>query len=315
MKKNLLWMLTCGRACSCSTKLTSLLCTRLIAGLAAILICSFGMTSLTSCSNQDSPVLPPVDAETLTGDWLYKFVSSDDDDEMVGQNVSYSLLSFGDNGVLTQRYYYGNAGTSLEYWERWCRHSIYTVDEKAHTFTVDDLDGTARVFGYTLTDGQLIIHLLNGEIGDVVTSTLHRPEASDLEFLKTVDRAVWSDDYVGKWFGYTDWEDSGIRLYIMLDFTEDGIVNCRRYSVDKYNDCLRTVFSQYYEDYDNEDNMQMLMMHDSEDYNNTYLYKWSVVDNTLMLGDPEDSELDTVYHPLTPDDVAFMEELDKLVKE
>ena len=53
MKKNLLTMLTCGRACSRSTKQTSLLCTRLIAGLAAILFCGFTVTWLSACSSGD----------------------------------------------------------------------------------------------------------------------------------------------------------------------------------------------------------------------------------------------------------------------
>ena len=59
MRKNQLTMLTCGRACSRSTKQTSLLCTRLIAGLAAIFICGFAMTAMSACSsdndNNDAP--------------------------------------------------------------------------------------------------------------------------------------------------------------------------------------------------------------------------------------------------------------------
>jgi hypothetical protein len=59
MKKNLLTMLTCGRACSRSTKQTSLLCTRLIAGLAVIMIGGFTVTWLSACSsdndNNDAP--------------------------------------------------------------------------------------------------------------------------------------------------------------------------------------------------------------------------------------------------------------------
>ena len=46
-------MLTCGRACSRSTKQTSLLCIRLIAGLAAILTCGLSAVMLSACSSGD----------------------------------------------------------------------------------------------------------------------------------------------------------------------------------------------------------------------------------------------------------------------
>jgi hypothetical protein len=104
---------------------------------------------------------------------------------------------------------------------------------------------------------------------------------------------------------------------MMLDFTEDGIINVRRYSVDHYNDCMRSVYSQYYEESDEEDGMKIIMMHDSKDYSKTYSYWWTVEDNILTLGDPEDEEDDftSSYHPLSPDDIVLLEELDKLVKE
>jgi hypothetical protein len=283
--------------------------------MAAILTCCLGMSSLTSCSNQDAPVLPPMVTETLTGDWLYVSESSYDDDEMVGKSVSYSLLSFDENGVITQRVYNGNTGTSIDYWDRWRRHGMYTVDKAAHTFTVEGLNQEPQIIGYTLTNGQLIINQLNEKDDELLTATLHRPEAAELMFLNIIDKSVWSDDYVGKWFSYSDWEDIGIRIYVMVEFTEDGIANVRRYSVDNHNDCMRTVFSQRYEDCDEDDDMKMLRMHDSKDYSQTYLYWWSVEGNTLILGDPEDSELNTSYHPLTRSDIALIEELDKLVKE
>ena len=60
MRKNQLTMLTCGRACSRSTKQTSLLCTRLIAGLSAIMICGFTVTAMSACSSDnDNKTNPP----------------------------------------------------------------------------------------------------------------------------------------------------------------------------------------------------------------------------------------------------------------
>jgi hypothetical protein len=292
-----------------------LICARSIAGLVVILICGLGMTILTSCSNEDDPVPTPVVTETLMGDWLYVSESSFDDDGFVGGSESYALLNINENGVMIQKTYTGNAGVPLMYWERYRRHGMYSIDEAAHTLTFENMGKKPITVSYTLTDSQLILKYVGVEDYSIPAMTFRRPEATDLEFLERIDKVVRSDDYVGKWFGYTDWDDIGIRIYMMLDLTDDGIMNVRRYSVDKYNDCLRTVYSQYYEEYDNEDNMQLLMMHNSKDFNETYLYKWSVIDNTLTLGDLEDEEFNTVYHPLTPDDVALIEELDKLVKD
>jgi len=292
------------------------ICTQRKAMIAFLFTVVMTMTTLTSCSNQDTPVVPPVVDKTLTGDWLYEY-SYNDDDETVGKYVSYTLISFDENGVITQRVYHGNTGISINHWERWRRHGMYSVDETAHTITIEGISDEPQVIGYTLTDGKLMMRIFNEIEKNYQTATLRRPETADMTLLGMVDVSVRADDYVGKWLSYTNWEDIGIRLYVMVEFTEEGVLNVRRYSVDTHNECMRTVFSQYYEDCEEEegDDMKMIKMHDSKDFSKTYLYWWSIENNNLIMGEPEDPDFDTTYHPLTPADVVLLEELDKMVKE
>ena len=83
MRKNNLKMLTCGRACSRSTKQTSLLCTRLIAGLAAIMICGFTVTTLSACSSGDD------DNKEQTVTMYYGVQVSDDVLKVADVEVNY----------------------------------------------------------------------------------------------------------------------------------------------------------------------------------------------------------------------------------
>ena len=287
--------------------------------LGLLLTCVIGMTSISSCSSLDNPVPAPVPivTETLTGDWLYVYEYPSDGDQMVGREVATTLINFAENGVMTQKSYIGNSGASIETWERWRRHGLYTVNEAANTMIFEGIGNEVETVSYSLTEGQLVFDYYNTFDEEMKKAIFLRPEAGDLEFLDMIDKKVASDDYVGKWFGYKVYEDIGITIYMMLDFTEDGIINVRRYSVDHYNDCMRSVYSQYYEESDEEDGMKIIMMHDSKDYSKTYSYWWTVEDNILTLGDPEDEEDDftSSYHPLSPDDIVLLEELDKLVKE
>ena len=81
-------MLTCGRACSRSTKQTSLLCTRLIAGLSAIFICGFTVTWLSACSSSDDDnKTEPPQEQTVT--MYYGVQVSDDVLKVADVEVNY----------------------------------------------------------------------------------------------------------------------------------------------------------------------------------------------------------------------------------
>ena len=102
MKKNILWM------------------------LAAILTCGLTVTMMTSCSNDDDPVNPdPVITEALTGEWFAVVNRVDYDKDADENDIEYILLSFDENGVVTQNIYTGNTTEPLRYWERMHRHGIY----------------------------------------------------------------------------------------------------------------------------------------------------------------------------------------------
>ena len=87
MRKNNLKMLTCGRACSRSTKQTSLLCTRLIAGLTAIMICGFTVTAMSACSSDDDNKTETPQEQTVK--MFYVVEVSDDVLKVADVEVNY----------------------------------------------------------------------------------------------------------------------------------------------------------------------------------------------------------------------------------
>ena len=87
MRKNNLKMLTCGRACSRSTKQTSLLCTRLIAGLTAIMICGLTVTMLSACSSDDDNKTEPPQEQAVK--MFYVVEVSDDVLKVADVEVNY----------------------------------------------------------------------------------------------------------------------------------------------------------------------------------------------------------------------------------
>ena len=87
MRKNQLTMVTWGRACSRSTKQTSLLCTRLIAGLAAILFCGFTAVMLSACSSDDDNKTETPQEQTVK--MFYVVEVSDDVLKVADVEVNY----------------------------------------------------------------------------------------------------------------------------------------------------------------------------------------------------------------------------------
>ena len=87
MRKNQLTMVTWGRACSRSTKQTSLLCTRLIAGLTAIMICGFTVTAMSACSSDDDNKTETPQEQTVK--MFYVVEVSDDVLKVADVEVNY----------------------------------------------------------------------------------------------------------------------------------------------------------------------------------------------------------------------------------
>ena len=255
MRKNFLWM------------------------LAAILICGLTVTMMTSCSKEDDPVNPdPVITETLTGEWFAVVNRVDYDEDADENDIEYILLSFDENGVVTQSIYIGNTTNPIKSWERMHRHGIYTVDEIARTLTVENISETPTTSKYRFDKELLILNFYDEK----------------------------------KWFGFT--EHNGLYTYMMLDFTEDDGLKTIRYSV--YNDKVtRTEYTQVYNEADDDEyeDEPVLEIHSSNDYKQSEFYWWKVAGNTLTLGKELDDEefISSTYHALTKADIELMEELDK----
>jgi hypothetical protein len=223
------------------------------------------------------------------------------------------LLSFDENGVVTQNIYTGNTTEPLRYWERMHRHGIYTVDETASTITVENISETPTTSKYSFDKELLILKFYDEENADYNMSIpLHRPSKAEKDLLVVYDISLWGDDYVGKWFGFT--EHNGLYTYMMLDFTEESGLKTIRYSV--YNDKVtRTEYTQVYNEADDDEyeDEPVLEIHSSNDYKQSEFYWWKVAGNTLTLGKELDDEefISSTYHALTKADIELMEELDK----
>ena len=157
--------------------------------------------------------------KTLTGEWFAVVNRKDYDEDADENDIEYLLLSFDENGVVTQNVYIGNKTEPLKYWERMHRHGIYTVDEKASTLTIENISETPTTSKYSFDKELLILNLYDEENVDRNMSIpLHRPSKAEKDLLAVYDISLWGDDYVGKWFGFT--EHNGLYTYMMLDFTE-----------------------------------------------------------------------------------------------
>ena len=279
--------------------------------LVAILICGLTVTTTTSCSkDNDSEQQGSGKTETLKGDWLAQVNHYDEDDEIVGGYSEYVLLNFGEDGVITQRVYMGNAGTPLEYWERMLRHGIYTVNEAAGTITTQNLSRKDATVKYSISGEKLSLSTTEKDVA-TKTVTFHRSTKDELARFSMYDSELKGDDYVGKWFVTN--EHSGLFTHVLLDLDEDSGVTVTRYSVYE-DDVTRTIYSRSVSTLDEEDG-QKIVFHDPADYSVTESYWWSVTDNQLKFVKPEYEEVYTIYHPLTKSDIKLMEELNKKCKD
>ena len=265
---------------------------------------------MTSCITEvDNPVIPtpdPVITETLTGEWFATVNRHDYDEDSDEDEIEYVLFSFDEDGIVTQDVYFGSKTSPLKYWERMHRHGIYTVDESAHSITVENIYDNPSVITYGFDKEQLILQ----ENADMAL-ILHRPSKAEKELLAVYDLSLEGDDYTGKWFGVQ--EENGQYNYVMLDFTEDSGLKTISYSVNG-DECIRTEFTQYYNesDEDEDEDEQVLEIHYINDYSQSVFYQWEVVGNTLTLVKEEnEEEVATTYHALTKADVELMAELEK----
>lgn len=276
--------------------------------LAAILICGLTVTTTTSCSkDDDSEQQGSGKAELLKGNWFAHVNQEEDDDEFVGGYDQYALINFGDDGVITRSVYMGNAGTSLQYWERMLRHGIYTVDETARTITVQNLSDEEEILKYSISGDKLILTSTAKSDEDPLTITFHRPTEDELNRCSMYDSKLEGDDYVGKWFSTN--EHNGLFTYVYLDLDEESGVTVTRYSVYE-DDVNRSIYFRSVSTLDDEEG-ETIVFHAPADYSVTESYLWSVTDNQLKFVKPEYTDLYTVYHPLTKSDIKLMEELNK----
>ncbi|MBO7569837.1 MAG: hypothetical protein J6T11_05755 [Bacteroidaceae bacterium] len=276
--------------------------------LVAILMCGLTVTTTTSCSkDDDSGQQGSGETEVLKGNWLAQLEHDDEyEADIVGRYNEYVLLNFGDDGVITQSVYMGNAGTSLEYWKRMLRHGIYIVNEAAGTITTQNLSREDATIKYSISSGNLNLSTTEKDVTPK-TVTFHRPTKDELAMFSMYDSRMESDDYVGKWFMTN--EHSGLFTHVLLDFNEDSGVTVTRYSVYEDN-VTRTVYSRSVSTLDEEEG-QKILFHDPADYSVTESYWWSVTGNQLKFVKPEYDEIYTIYHPLTKSDIKLMEELNK----
>ena len=185
MKKNFMWMHAAIRPL-----------------VLAMVICGLTMTTMTSCSNDDSPVAPvPTTPETLLGEWCTSVNQGDVDEDAHENDVTDMLLSFNENGVIIQRVYAGNKTESVSKWERFRRHGIYSVDNATHTISLKNISLTPATAEYSFDGDQLVLTFDDEENpGSKLSSTLQRPSELEKELYSIYDNARYAHDYIGKWF-------------------------------------------------------------------------------------------------------------------
>ncbi len=189
------------------------------------------------------------------------------------------------------------------------RHGIYTIDEAAHSFTLVNLSSTPVHIKYSFDKDLLTFNIYEEDVKPNMPLFLHRPSKTEKELLAVYNRSLWGGDYIGKWFSVQ--EENGQYTYVMLDFTEDSRLKTISYSV-KGDECIRTEYSQYYNDGDKDEDEQVLEIHNANDYSQSVFYCWKVDGNTLTLKTEEnEEEVITTYHALTKADADLMDELEK----
>ena len=122
---------------------------------AAVIISCMTTFTVTSCSNDDSPVAPvPTTPETLLGEWCTSVNQGDVDEDAYENDVTDMLISFNENGVIIQRVYAGNKTESVSQWERFRRHGIYSVDNATHTISMKNISLTPATAVYSFDGDQ-----------------------------------------------------------------------------------------------------------------------------------------------------------------
>ena len=272
--------------------------------LTALSVCCLAMTTLFSCIDFHAG-----DKGKLNGKWL----TTVDFSQPGEHHFVHLLLEFSADGICTNTKYDIYPDEPENYSERLRRHSIYAVDDATHILTWDD-GNRSEMASYEFKDGGLVLLAISDNADGSVPSVyeFYRPTANELKQLKSYDASLWGDDYVGRWFGSS--EVNGLHTFVMVEFTEEGRLHTRRYSL-YGDDCTRTQSTQVYYDYDASDNDKVLEVHAADDYSKISLWTWNVKDNLLTLGNYENpQQQSSTYHPLTADDIELMSALDKKVK-
>lgn len=262
--------------------------------LATILACGL---SLTSCWKGGG------NSDLLLGNWF-----TTQEEESYGETeITYVLFSLGQDGVITQRVYWIYPEEPGSFSERMRNHAIYTVDETLNQLIIDDGE-YPQTLRYQLTSGELTLTTSDGSS----TMKFRRPTATEMERLDVYDHFLWNDDYVGRWFFSSRFND--LIIYGMLHFKRNGTLEFVRYSYYSDNDCLRTITDFLYNDYE-DDVDQLIEIHEPKDYSASTVYHWIIKDGNLRLElyDEEDDD-PIIAHPLNTEDIELMARLDKLVR-
>jgi hypothetical protein len=251
--------------------------------------------------------------KTLTGEWCTTVNRKDIDEDADENDVSYLMVTFDENGVITERVYSGNKTEPISRWERMRRHGIYSIDKATHTVTMKNISVTPSTAKYSFDKEQLVLEFIDDETpGNKMSITLHHPSIAEKELFSVYNYSIEADDYVGKWFGVS--EHNGLYTYVMNDFTEGHELHTIRYSVYE-NKCTRTVTTRYYNEADvdeEEYDEPTIEIHDADDYSKSTLYWWRIEGNNLVLGVWEYEQMFSIFHPLTQADIDKMAELDKM---
>ena len=297
MKKNFMWMHAAIRPL-----------------VLAMVICGLTVTTMTSCSNDDSPVAPiPTTPETLLGEWCTSVNQGDVDEDAHENDVTDMLISFNENGVIIQRVYAGNKTESVSKWERFRRHGIYSVDNATHTISMKNISLTPATAVYSFDGDQLVLTFDDEKNhGEKLSMTLHRPSKLEKERYAIYDRSIEADDYIGKWFGVNEF--NGLYTYVMNEFTGNSKLKTIRYSVYE-NKCTRTETTWDFRQIkvaEGEYDEPTIEFYGPDDDSKSTLYWWRIEDDNLVLGMWEYEDMFSAFHPITQADIDLMAELDRM---
>ena len=123
-------------------------------------------------------------AKALMGEWLAVVNSNEYDEEEDETSVKYVLLTFSEDGVINQNIYTGNTMEPITYWERMCRHGIYSIDETLQTFAFEIGSEDITTVPYSLDNDQLLLtFIVEREEPYEMTLTYHRPSQAEKDLI------------------------------------------------------------------------------------------------------------------------------------